>query len=91
MADLLGIENDTSTQDNLETSGTKDDTSNDEHIAHLEKQIADLHGEVERVRNFGKLPVSNTSPKEPRTTAPMPPHFPSLESPVPNHFPPQNT
>ncbi|KAH0725445.1 hypothetical protein KY284_001310 [Solanum tuberosum] len=91
MADLLGIERVTSTEDNPETSGAKDDTGNDEHIACLEQQITDLQGGVERVRNFGKLPVSNTPPQEPRTTAPMLPHFPSLESPVRNHFPPQHT
>jgi len=91
MADLSGIENGTPTENNPETSGTKDDTSNDEHIARLEQQIADFQGEVQRVRNFGRLPVSNTPPQEPRITAPMPPHFPSLESPVPNLFPPQNT
>jgi len=91
MANLLGIENGTPTENNPETSGTKDDTSNDEHIACLEQQIADFQGEVQRVRNFGRLPVSNTPPQEPRITAPMPPHFPSLESPVPNLFPPQNT
>ncbi|KAG5615811.1 hypothetical protein H5410_015635 [Solanum commersonii] len=77
VADLLGIES--------------DDTSNDEHIACLEKQIANLQGEVERVRNFGKLPASDTPPQEPRTIVPMCPHFPSLESVVPNHFPSQNT
>ncbi|KAK6793772.1 hypothetical protein RDI58_007225 [Solanum bulbocastanum] len=91
MANLLSIENGTSTEDNPKISGTKDDTSNDEHIARLEQQIADLQGEFECVRNFGKLSVSNTPPEEPRTTAPMPPHFPSLESHVPNHFLPQNT
>ncbi|KAH0724298.1 hypothetical protein KY285_000146 [Solanum tuberosum] len=91
MANLLGIENGTPTENNPETSGTKDDTSNDEHIARLEQQIADLQGEVECVRNFGKLPVSNTHPQEPRITAPMPSNFPSLESLVPNLFPPQNT
>ncbi|KAH0705197.1 hypothetical protein KY290_012076 [Solanum tuberosum] len=79
MTDLLGIESVTSTEDNPETLGTKDDTSNDEHIARLEQQIADLQGKVERVRNFGKLPVSNNPPQETRTTAHMPPHFPSLE------------
>ncbi|KAK4734016.1 hypothetical protein R3W88_008277 [Solanum pinnatisectum] len=91
VADLLRIENGTPTEDNPEISGTKDDTSNDEHIARLEQQITDLQGQVERVRNFGKLPVSNTPREEPKTNAPMPPHFPSLESHVPNHFPPQNT
>ncbi|KAH0705199.1 hypothetical protein KY290_009893 [Solanum tuberosum] len=91
MTDLLGIESVTPTEDNPENLGTKDDTSNDEYIARLEQQITDLQGEVERVRNFGKLPVSNTPPQETRTTAHIPPHFPSLESPVPNHFPPQNT
>ncbi|KAK6803390.1 hypothetical protein RDI58_001174 [Solanum bulbocastanum] len=70
MTDLLGIESVTPTEDNPVTLGTKDNTSNDEHIAYLEQQIADLQGEVERVRNFGKLPVSNTPPQEPRTTAP---------------------
>ncbi|KAH0669614.1 hypothetical protein KY285_023776 [Solanum tuberosum] len=59
MIDLLGIESVTPTEDNPETSGTKDDTSNDEHIARLEQQIADFQGEVQRVRNFGKLLVSN--------------------------------
>ncbi|KAG5631637.1 hypothetical protein H5410_003354 [Solanum commersonii] len=91
MADLLGIESVTPTEDNPETSGTKDDTSNDEHIAPLQQQITDLQGKVERVRNFGKLPVSNNLPREPRTTTPMPPHFTSLESSIPDHFPPQNT
>ncbi|KAG5605902.1 hypothetical protein H5410_027394 [Solanum commersonii] len=91
MADLLGIESVTPTKDNPETSGTKEDTSNDEHIALIEQQISDFQGEVQCVRNFGKLLVSNTTPQEPRITAPMPPHFPSLESPVPNLFPPQNT
>ncbi|KAK6793814.1 hypothetical protein RDI58_007267 [Solanum bulbocastanum] len=62
-------------KDNPETSRTKDDTSNDEHIACLEKQIADLQGKVERVRNFGRLQVSDTRPQEPRTTIPMCPHF----------------
>lgn len=33
MADLLGIKSVTPTEDNFETSATKDDTSNDEHIA----------------------------------------------------------
>ncbi|KAK4737483.1 hypothetical protein R3W88_001180 [Solanum pinnatisectum] len=87
MTDLLDIESVTPMEDNPVTSGTKDDTSNDEHIARLEQQIADLQGKVERVRNFGKLSVSNTLPQEPRTIALMPPHFPSLESPIPNHFP----
>ncbi|KAH0765300.1 hypothetical protein KY290_001260 [Solanum tuberosum] len=62
MADLMGIERVTPTEDNPETLGAKDDTGNDEHIACLEQQIADLQGGVERVRNFGKLPVSNTLP-----------------------------
>ncbi|WMV29709.1 hypothetical protein MTR67_023094 [Solanum verrucosum] len=60
MADLFGIESVTPTEYNPETSGTKDDTSNDEHIARLEQQIADFQREVQRVRNFGKLLVSNT-------------------------------
>ncbi|KAH0720377.1 hypothetical protein KY285_005179 [Solanum tuberosum] len=47
---------------------TNDDTSNDEHIARLEQQIGDFQGEVERVRNLGKLSISNTPPQEPRTT-----------------------
>ncbi|KAG5605539.1 hypothetical protein H5410_027031 [Solanum commersonii] len=91
MTDLLGIENGTPTEDNPETLGTKNDTSTDEHIACLKQQIVDLQGEVECVRNFGKLSVSNIPPQEPRITAPMPHHFPSLESPIPNLFPPQNT
>ncbi|KAH0706411.1 hypothetical protein KY285_010913 [Solanum tuberosum] len=36
MADLLGIKTGTPTEDNSESSGTKDDTSNDEHTARLE-------------------------------------------------------
>ncbi|KAH0778887.1 hypothetical protein KY290_005314 [Solanum tuberosum] len=58
---------------------TNDDTSNDEHIARLEQQIGDFQGEVERVRNFGKLSISNTPPQEPRTTL--------ISSPVMNSHP----
>lgn len=35
ITDFLRIENSTPTEDNLETSRTKDDTSNDEHITYL--------------------------------------------------------
>ncbi|KAH0718067.1 hypothetical protein KY285_014098 [Solanum tuberosum] len=53
-------------------------------------EIEDLRSELTRVRDLTNLSITLQSPlPEPRSTAPNPPHFPSLDSPVPEHFPPQ--
>ncbi|MCE0480589.1 hypothetical protein HAX54_037608, partial [Datura stramonium] len=58
--DLLGIKDVTVTKYNPVSSRAMDDTTNDEHINCLDKKTINLQGEVECVRNFGKLPISNT-------------------------------
>ncbi|KAH0718189.1 hypothetical protein KY285_014220 [Solanum tuberosum] len=74
--------------DSPETSEDRDTIQHDEHIARLTQEIEDLRSELTRVRDLTNLSITLQSPlPEPRSTAPKPPHFPSLDSPVSEHFP----
>ncbi|XP_075110577.1 uncharacterized protein LOC142181560 [Nicotiana tabacum] len=76
-------------RDEPEASEGREVTLRDEHIAQLSQQVANLQGEIERLRNLTNLSISlNTPLPEERTNAHIPPSFPSFDSPIPEHLPP---
>ncbi|OIT08947.1 hypothetical protein A4A49_60276, partial [Nicotiana attenuata] len=75
-------------RDEPEASDGREVTLRDEHIAQLSQQVANLQGEIERLRNLTNLSISlNTPLPEERTNAPIPPPFPYFDSPIPEHLP----
>ncbi|OIT18664.1 hypothetical protein A4A49_55492, partial [Nicotiana attenuata] len=76
-------------RDEPEASDGREVTLRDEHIAQLSQQVANLQGEIERLRNLTNLSISLNAPlPEERTNAPIPPPFPSFDSPILEHLPP---
>ncbi|PHT38435.1 hypothetical protein CQW23_22008 [Capsicum baccatum] len=74
-----------------ETSEARAAIQHDELVSRLTREVEDLRGELNRVKDLTNLSITLQSPPpEPRNPAPNPPHFPSLDSPIPKHFPPQH-
>ncbi|PHT42957.1 hypothetical protein CQW23_16982 [Capsicum baccatum] len=70
-----------------ETSEARAAIQHDDHIARLTREVEDMRGELNRVKDLTNLSITLQSPPpKPRNTAPNPPHFPSLDSPIPKHF-----
>ncbi|KAG5620189.1 hypothetical protein H5410_005407 [Solanum commersonii] len=59
----------------------------DEHIADLMQKMANMHSEIDRLRNLTNLSITlNTPLPEHGTITITPPHFPSVDSFVLNSF-----
>ncbi|PHT30353.1 hypothetical protein CQW23_30047 [Capsicum baccatum] len=75
-----------------ETSEARAAIQHDEHVTRLTREVEDLRGELNWVKDLTKLSITLQSPPpEPRNTAPNPPHFPLLDSSIPKHFPTQHS
>ncbi|PHT46264.1 hypothetical protein CQW23_15422 [Capsicum baccatum] len=87
----IGTGNVTVISEPPETSEARAAIQYDEHVDRLTREVEDLRGELNKVKDLTNLSITLQSPPpEPRNTAPKPLNFPSLDSPIPKYFPPQH-
>ncbi|PHU08973.1 hypothetical protein BC332_20833 [Capsicum chinense] len=87
----IGTGNVTVINEPRETFEARAAIQHDEHVVCLTREVKDLRGELNQVKDLTNLSITLQSPPpEPRNTTPNPPHFSSLDSPIPKHFPTQH-